>query len=554
MLESFNKANNFEYKRLTEDEQAKRGILGRLVGIIADSEKPTRNGRKYSRELWENVFENPIMKEKIENRVCLGELGHPADRTETDIEKVAICLAEPPKVAEDGKVYGVFDILNTPNGKILKSLCDYGCNIGISSRGEGDLISDYDGNESVDPDTYDCECWDAVLLPAVKEARLKYVTESVAKAKRSSLLESLNNMANKATDEDKKIMQETIRNLKESIEKVDEDFSPQGYTKVLQAINDGMETDEDLEALQKYLQNIIGYCKSIADDYNLPIEGCNTGECEHNLEDSQEAVENNEAEMIEQLQEALSTKKSLEGKVIELQEKLSVSYAKEARQRDLITSNKTAIAKLSEEAKRGTAMQERYAKLEKEKEALSSELNRSKAEVKKLKEDVNNAIKAKTTLKESINGKSGQVTKLTEELNTVSAEKEKLTESVANLKKDLELKTAEYGRKIEKANKLVEKYQKAATRAVDKYIESQAIKIGVSSNEIKNRLPESYTFSDIDKVTEDLQGYKLNMSKLPFELREGMRLNGSASSKPGLLPKNDADEIDESLLKLAGIK
>ena len=82
MLESFNTKNSFEYQKLTEEEQTKRGILGRLVGPIADSVNPTRNGRRYSGELWEKVFKNPIMQEKIENRVCFGELGHPADRTE----------------------------------------------------------------------------------------------------------------------------------------------------------------------------------------------------------------------------------------------------------------------------------------------------------------------------------------------------------------------------------------------------------------------------------------------------------------------------------------
>ena len=36
----------------------------------------------------------------------------------------------------------VFDILNTKCGQLLKTLCDYGTTIGISSRGEGDLITE----------------------------------------------------------------------------------------------------------------------------------------------------------------------------------------------------------------------------------------------------------------------------------------------------------------------------------------------------------------------------------------------------------------------------
>ena len=179
MLESFNPKNGIGYIKLTEDEMTKRGILGRLVGIIADYKEPTRNGRHYSEDLWDKVFENPIMEEKIDNRCLFGELGHPENRLETDIEKVAICLAEKPKKGTDGKIYGVFDILNTPNGKILKALCDYGCNIGVSSRGEGDVEEDFYGNESVDASSYDCQGWDAVLLPAVKSARPVYVTESL---------------------------------------------------------------------------------------------------------------------------------------------------------------------------------------------------------------------------------------------------------------------------------------------------------------------------------------------------------------------------------------
>lgn len=211
MLEKLGKT--FEYKKLTEAEQKQRGILGRLVGPCADFIQATRNGRKYSEELWENVFSNDLMKEKIKNRCCFGELGHPTDRTETDMEKIALCLAELPKKGRDGKLYGVFDILDTPNGRILKALCDYGCNIGISSRGQGDLITDLDGNEAVDPDTYDCECFDAVLMPGVEAARLKYVTESLNKENSKGLKLALTESLKKASDDDRKIMEETLKDL-----------------------------------------------------------------------------------------------------------------------------------------------------------------------------------------------------------------------------------------------------------------------------------------------------------------------------------------------------
>lgn len=245
-------SNQFEYKKLTEAEQKARGILGRLVGVIADTKEPTRNGRKYSDKLWENVFKNPIMQEKIANRCCFGELNHPADRTDTDMEKVAICLAEQPKKGKDGKLYGVFDILSTPNGRILKALCDYGCNIGISSRGQGDLITDMNGDEAVDPDTYDCECFDAVLVPGVESARLKYVTEDFHRGKtlKAVLAESLQ----KATDSEREIMEETLKNLDINLnEEVEEEATEEGTEveekKVTEAekVEDNEETGFDFE-------------------------------------------------------------------------------------------------------------------------------------------------------------------------------------------------------------------------------------------------------------------------------------------------------------------
>ena len=199
------------YQKLTAEEMKAKGILGRLVGPCADFINPTRNGRKYSEQLWENVFNDPLMQEKIKNKVCYGELGHPADRSEIDPEKVAICLAEQPVKNDKGQLIACFDILDTPNGRILKTLCDYGSTLAISSRGQGDIIKDINGNEEVDPDTYECECWDIVLIPGVEKARLKYVNESFTS--KQTLCEALTKTFNNEDEEGKKIMKETLNTL-----------------------------------------------------------------------------------------------------------------------------------------------------------------------------------------------------------------------------------------------------------------------------------------------------------------------------------------------------
>lgn len=216
MLEALKKNESFSYKKLSAEEMAARGILGRLVGPCADFTIPTRNGRKYGENLWENVFSDEIVLEKINSKCLFGEFGHPADREEVDPDKIAIALTEVPKKNASGQLEACFDILDTPSGRILKTVCDYGAHIGISSRGSGDIIEEM-GEEVVDPDTYYFECFDAVLLPAVKQARLNYMHESLDKnavKMRKSLVEQLE----KASDEDKKIMKETLKDLNIKLE------------------------------------------------------------------------------------------------------------------------------------------------------------------------------------------------------------------------------------------------------------------------------------------------------------------------------------------------
>lgn len=191
---------------LSEEEKASRHILGRLYGPIATCKESTRNGRKYNKQLWENALKDEVFNEKVANKSLFLELGHPADREETDMRQTCACIPELPKIVNDD-LYAYVDILDTPNGQILKTLIDYGFVPGISSRGSGDIMA----NDEVDPETFFLETWDIVQLPAVKKARLM-VCESLSnggKTLKTALTESLN----KANAKDKEIMKESLDNL-----------------------------------------------------------------------------------------------------------------------------------------------------------------------------------------------------------------------------------------------------------------------------------------------------------------------------------------------------
>ena len=88
-----------------------------------------------------------------------------------------------------------------------------------------------------------------------------------------------------------------------------------------------------------------------------------------------------------------------------------------------------------------------------------------------------------------------------------------------------------------------------------KYIESKAQTLGINSLEIKKRLSENYSFNEIDKVCEDLQGYQVTLSKLPinFQRDKKVKVKVTESIEP-IKPKGRFDdEVDESLLRLAGL-
>ena len=516
MLEHYNVNNEMQYQKLTAEEQQQRGILGRLVGIIADFKNATRNGRRYTEELWDKAFNNPIIREKFENRCLFGELGHPVDRQEVDMEKVCICLAEPPKKGNDGKLYGVFDILDTPNGRILKTFCDYGTRIGVSSRGSGDTFEDYNGDETVDPDTYDCECWDAVLLPAVKSARPAYVTESYDTSKRT-LKRALQEALESSSEDEKKIMIETLNDLE-----VD-------YTS---------ETEEDTSSV------------------DTSAETDNISESVASEEAPMAAEDNGADELVQELQEALKTQQDLEQQVKSLQEKLSVCYTKEARYSAVLGKTRDELAQVKAE---NTQLVEQLATANSEKERASTIITGQQERIRKLQESLGAGRGKNQKLTESLTSKDSEIQKLEGTIRSLQedfkksvadkdAECARLTEALAESKKDSKIIRNQASAKVTQAQQLTEKYKTIAKTAVDKYIKSQAVRIGVAPEDIKNRLNENYSFNDIDRVCESLQKYKLNVNALPFNVRSGNPVRMTVKeSREVIRPVNNDDRIDDEV-------
>lgn len=499
----------FKFEDLSQEEKEKRGILGRLCGPCAAISIPTRNGRVYSSTLWEKVFSkgDTIINEMFGNGGLPMELDHPSDRSETCSDRIAAMMPQAP--VRDGKdhLQCCVDIIDTPCGRIAYQLAKYGFNLGISSRGNGDLETDYDGNESVNPDTYDFQTFDLVLLPAVKEARLKLMTESLGgKTFKQSIMESLE----KATPEEKKVMEETLDELK-----IDYKTAP-------------TEVDH--------------------------IDG---------VQESKEA-EDNGSDMSNELLEALKSNEDLRKQLSELQEKLSVSYTKEAELVEKVTKYQGVVRGLSTTASLVEGLKESKGSLEKSVEEKDKLLKSKEEEISQLKEEVSRIrervksilLESKKSEKELATIRESFESEKSKNLSNIRENErvcEELQKKINDLQGDIEIKTKEYNSKIANSNKIVEKYKNIAQTAVNRYIESQALRIGVKAKDIQNKLGNTYTFDDVDSVCEDLQRYKISISKLPFNINEESRVK-IKKVEESIAPSNPADFVDDELLRLAKLK
>ena len=505
-MERINSLEELQFDdKVSVNEQGKP-ILGRLYGPVADIVNSTRNGRKYSEELWENVFTSDISKETFDAGGYFGELGHPADREEVDMEKIALCMPKPPVKDKDGHLVAYFDILDTPNGRILKTLCDYGYKMGISSRGSGDVSTDNDGNESVSPDTYSFTCFDAVLLPSVKAARMNYVTESLHS---KSLTEALQEVISKSTADEKKVIAESLNDL---------------------GIAESLGNQPSLK---------------VVNDIDTPV-----------VPNSKKADDVGMGKLVEELQRTLESKLELESQISKLQEKLSVCTAKDNALKEELSTAKKNIGILSQKVKELPELRRKVQFLE---DAVADSRKDIKLKNKTIKELNESLVLGKRNLTETVDSKNERITTLSKENRSLKESlislreehndlKDKTSTEIEELKKDSAIKNKEYQTKLSRANALIESYKKIATDTLNSYIDSQAHLLGVSPKEIKSRLEESYSLADVNRVCDNLKEYKLNLSSLPFEIGNNTRVKAVIHEDKQFASPWD-DDIDENLLK-----
>ena len=116
-------------------EEANGGKSLYMKGIFIEGDVRNQNNRIYTKEEIHNAVK--AITEKIKNGYSvLGEADHPDDLN-INLDRVSHIITEMDTDGANG--IGKLKLLPTPMGNICKTLIESGCNLGVSSRGSGNV-------------------------------------------------------------------------------------------------------------------------------------------------------------------------------------------------------------------------------------------------------------------------------------------------------------------------------------------------------------------------------------------------------------------------------
>jgi Prohead core protein serine protease len=161
-----------EEVKLIVEEKLGKGKEYFIEGVFLQSNLKNRNGRMYPKDIMAKEV-GRYNEEYIKKNRAFGELGHP-DSPSINLDRVCMMIKS---LKEDGDNWvGRAKIMDTPYGKIVKSLIDEGAQLGVSSRGMGSLITK-EGVSMVQNDFTLATAADIVADPSAPNAFVEGIME-----------------------------------------------------------------------------------------------------------------------------------------------------------------------------------------------------------------------------------------------------------------------------------------------------------------------------------------------------------------------------------------
>jgi len=143
-----------------------------IQGPFLVAETKNKNGRFYPVDTMKREVDRYNEEYVVKNR-AFGELGHP-DSPSINLDRVSHLITN---LKQEGNQWvGKAKILETPMGKIAKSLMEGGAMLGVSSRGMGSL-KEVNGTNVVQDDYYLATAADIVADPSAPGAFVSGIME-----------------------------------------------------------------------------------------------------------------------------------------------------------------------------------------------------------------------------------------------------------------------------------------------------------------------------------------------------------------------------------------
>lgn len=143
-----------------------------IEGVFLQSNLKNRNGRMYPKEILQKEVDRYNKEYTAKNR-AFGELGHP-DSPTINLDRVSHMIKS--LKLEGDNFVGRAKIMDTPYGKIVKSLIDEGAQLGVSSRGLGSIVQK-NGMNLVQDDFMLATAADIVADPSAPDAFVEGIME-----------------------------------------------------------------------------------------------------------------------------------------------------------------------------------------------------------------------------------------------------------------------------------------------------------------------------------------------------------------------------------------
>jgi hypothetical protein len=158
-------------KFITEGKGSSKKMY--IEGIFLQGNLCNRNGRMYPMETLSREV-NRYNEAFVSKGRALGELGHP-DGPTVNLDRVSHKIVS---LEQKGcNFIGKAQLLETPMGKIAKSLISEGVCLGVSSRGVGSLREDRNGYKVVGEDFMLATAADIVADPSAPDAFVQGIME-----------------------------------------------------------------------------------------------------------------------------------------------------------------------------------------------------------------------------------------------------------------------------------------------------------------------------------------------------------------------------------------